>query len=371
MKEMKFYNSNTLVNLSNSILKHFGAESFHETIPEIDRLLKGHDKVAVLLFDGMGQNIVRKHLKEKSFLRSHYVHTINSVFPPTTSAATTAFLSGKYPIETGWLAWAQYFKEYNRNIILFKNTDYNTEEKIEGDYVAFKYFPYSTIFELIKKKNPDTDVFDIKRYPIHQDGPKKLRDSYRKINAKLETSKKCFMYYYFDSPDYEMHAKGIDSLTVHFYVKRIDRFVKKLANKNKDTLFIVIADHGHVNVEYFDICEHEDLYSLLSTPMTLEKRNAGFFIKKGKEQLFVDLFNKYYGEYFTLLSHDEILEKQIYGVGKMGKNVSDFIVDYIAISRTKYCLYASKELQYFGLHKGHHAGGTDEERLIDVSVINQ
>lgn len=371
MKNRVFYNSNTLVNLSNSILKHFGAETFHETIPEIDELLKGHDKVVVMLFDGMGQNIIRMHLKEKSFIRSNYVHTINSVFPPTTSAATTAFLSAKYPIETGWLAWAQYFKEYNRNIILFKNKDYNTGEAIEGENIGFKYFPYSSIFELIKSANKDVDVFDVKRYPIHQDGPKRLGDSYRKINRKLKDSKRCFMYYYFDSPDYEMHEKGIDSLTVHFYVKRIDRFVKKITKKNKDTLFITIADHGHVNVEYFDICDHEDLYSLLRTPMTLEKRNAGFFIKEGQEKLFEQLFDKYYGEYFTLLSHDEILEKQIYGVGKMGENVKDFIVDYIAISDTKYCLYASKELSYLGLHKGHHAGGTDEERLIDVSVFNK
>ena len=38
---MKAYNDNSLVNLSNSILKHFGAETFHNSIPEIDKLLKG------------------------------------------------------------------------------------------------------------------------------------------------------------------------------------------------------------------------------------------------------------------------------------------------------------------------------------------
>ena len=57
---MKVYNENSLVNLSNSILKHFCVETFHNTIPEIDELLKGHKKVVAVLFDGMGQNIVRK-----------------------------------------------------------------------------------------------------------------------------------------------------------------------------------------------------------------------------------------------------------------------------------------------------------------------
>lgn len=370
MQKMVFINSNTLVNLSNSILKHFNTPTFHETVPEIDEVLKGHDKVAVLLFDGMGQNIIRKHLKEHSFIRKHYVRTIYSVFPPTTSAATVAFLSAKFPIETGWLAWAQYFEEYKRNIILFRNKDYNTGETIEGDYVAYKYFPYTTIFELIQSHNADVDVFDIKRYPIYPDGPKKLRDSFKIVNKKLHSSKKCFMYYYFDSPDYEMHEKGINSLKVHNYVRRIDHFVKKLAKANPDTLFLTIADHGHIDVEYFDICEHEDLYSLLSVPLTLEKRNAGFYIKKGKNKEFEELFEKYYGQYFSLYNHDEILEKHIYGEGEMGKNVNKFIVDYLAIANTKYCLYASKEMNYLGLYKGHHGGGTKEERLIDVSAIN-
>ena len=109
MNRLQINNENTLVNLSNSILKHFGTNTFHNTIPEIDELLKDHKKVVAVLFDGMGQNIVRKHLKENSFIRKNYVTTINSTFPPTTAAATTAFLTGKYPIETGWLGWAEYF----------------------------------------------------------------------------------------------------------------------------------------------------------------------------------------------------------------------------------------------------------------------
>ncbi len=123
MNRFKVHNENTLVNLSNSILKHFGATCFHESIPEIDELLKGHKKVVAVLFDGMGQNITRLHLKENSYIRSNYVTTINSTFPPTTAAATTAFLTGKYPIETGWLGWAEYFKDYDRKVLLFAGTD--------------------------------------------------------------------------------------------------------------------------------------------------------------------------------------------------------------------------------------------------------
>ena len=365
---MEVYNKNSLVNLSNSILKHFGVNTFHESIPEIDDLLKGHKKVVAVLFDGMGQNIVRKHLKENSLIRSHYVTTINSTFPPTTAAATTAFLTGKYPIETGWLAWTEYFKDYDRNIILFKNTDYNTEEKLEGEDVADKYFPTTKIFELIQKAG--TPAFNISRFPIQENGPKKLLTSgVKMLNKTLKENDSCFIYFYWDSPDREMHETGIDSWTTKYQVHKAQRFMKKVVKDNPDTLFILLADHGHVNVEFFDICEHEDIYSLLSKKITLEKRTPSFFIKEGKNKEFEELFNKYYGQYFELLTKDEAFNINLFGEGEPAKGVKDVVGDYIAIAKDKYGLFASKEMKRLDTFKGHHAGGTKEERLIDISIF--
>ena len=161
---MNNYNKNNLINLSNSILQHFGVTPFHETIPEVDKLLKEHKKVVAVLFDGMGQNIVRKHLKENSFIRSHYVTTINSTFPPTTAAATTSFLTGKYPIETGWLGWNTYFKDFDRNIILFRGVDFNTGEQLNKPgkiNIADRYFPVKKIFELIEENNKKVKAINI------------------------------------------------------------------------------------------------------------------------------------------------------------------------------------------------------------------
>ena len=366
---MKVYNNNSLVNLSNSILKHFGAESFHESIPEIDNLLKGHKKVVAVLFDGMGQNIVRKHLKENSFIRTHYVTTINSTFPPTTAAATTAFLTGKYPVETGWLGWTEYFKEYDRNVILFRNIDYNTGEEIPGENIADKFFPTTKVFSLIEKTG--TRAFNISRYPIQNDGPKSLLiTGVNKLTKTLKENDSCFIYFYWDSPDREMHDTGIDSFSTHYQVKKAQRFMKKVVKKNPDTLFILLADHGHVNVKFLDICEHQDIYSLLSKKVTLEKRTPSFFVKEGKLEEFKVLFNKYYGEHFELLTKQEALHINLFGEGEHANGVEEVIGDYVAISHDEYGLLASKELSFLGAFKGHHAGGTKEERLIDISVFN-
>ena len=152
MKKLSKYN---LVNFSNSFLKHYGVDPFHETIPELDEVLKGHKKIVFMLFDGMGQAIVKRHLSEDSFIRKHYAFTMESTFPPTTAAATTAVLSGKSPIETGWTAWSAYFKDLDKNVILFLNVDYNTDEKLTTTPVRdiLKYESICLIFYFIFLKN--------------------------------------------------------------------------------------------------------------------------------------------------------------------------------------------------------------------------
>ena len=364
------FNQNNLINFSNSFLKHFNASTFYETIKEVDATLKGHKKVAVILFDGMGRNITRKHLSTKSFIRKHYLCTINSTYPPTTTAATTGFLTGKYPIETGWMSWAQYFDKYQRNVILFKNTDYNTEEKLEPASIAINELPIKTIFEIIKENNPNLDVFDVKRKPIDPKGPKTLKGFETKINTTLKHAKECFAYFYFDSPDYEMHAYGINHKRIHAYVKNINNMVKRVVDNNKDTVFFVFADHGHINVKFLDICEHEDLYALLDKPISFEKRTANFFVKDDKQEEFKQLFNKYYGHYFKLFFKQEVLDGELFGKGDVNPKALTFIGDFIACSVSKYAIYASKEMKDKQVFKGHHAGMTLNEMLIDVSAYN-
>ena len=367
---MKNYNDHNLVTFSNSLLKHYHVAQFHQTEQAIDTALGDHKKVVVMSFDGMGQNIVPKHLKYNSFLRQHILCTINSTFPPTTTAATTAFLTGKYPIETGWMAWAQYFDKYQKNIILFKNLDYNTETKAEPENIANTELPIKSIFELIKEKNKDVHVFDVKRWPIDADGPKSLRDFERRINKSIRHKDKCLGYFYFDSPDREMHVRGINSFAVHRYVKRINNMIKRLMIKNPDTLFLTFADHGHINVKYLDICEHQDLYELLNKPLSFEKRTPTFFIKEGKNKEFETLFNEYYGKHFELMSKEEALQLQMFGEGVVNFKALQFIGDYVATSKDEYCLYASKEMARMDFFKGHHAGNTSEEMTIDVFACN-
>ena len=142
----------SIVSLSCSILKHYGAEYHHKTFEPMDELLQHPYKhVVIMLFEGLGMEVLRRHLPENSFLRSHALGELSSVFPPTTTAATTSIESGLTPAEHGWLGWNLYFPELGDIVSLFPNTRRGTQEQAAKFHAARQYLRYRTVYEKIEE----------------------------------------------------------------------------------------------------------------------------------------------------------------------------------------------------------------------------
>ena len=77
----------------------------------------------------MGYNILNRTLNEESFFRKNLVKRLTSVFPATTTAATTSIRTGLDPIEHCWLGWNTYIKPIDQVITLFIGCDKITKEK--------------------------------------------------------------------------------------------------------------------------------------------------------------------------------------------------------------------------------------------------
>ena len=48
---------------------------------------------------------------------------ITTVFPATTTAATTSIATGLNPVEHGWLGWNMYIEPIDETITLFRNCE--------------------------------------------------------------------------------------------------------------------------------------------------------------------------------------------------------------------------------------------------------
>lgn len=368
-----FDRKRNLVTLSSSILKHYGIHTEHPYIPEIVEKMKEKKKFAFLLFDGMGKSLLEKHLPPDSFLRKHVAMDIDSVFPPTTVAATNAFLSSKYPKETCWLGWSQYFQEKDTIIDVFQNRDNLTKEPLPYSNPIEKIGQYISVFDQVKLTCPSTKVKTI--FPSFKEGgANTLEEWLTMFNAFLLENEDALVYGYWTDPDHFAHEHGVDSIFVKDFLTRLDAIIETLSKAHPDTQFYIFADHSLVDVKWLKIDEHADFFATLIRPSSIEPRAATFFVKEDKKEEFEKLFKRYYAKYFDLLSREEVLKSNLFGEGKEHKDFLSFIGDYVAISVDKYCFdYIAPELKnssgYIDMVAA-HAGGIKEESIISLIQIN-
>ena len=201
--------SNSLVNLSCSVLKRFGAEYGHKTLPCADEWMgKGFRNVVVVLLDGMGCEAIDFHLKEDGFFRSHYRCGISSVFPPTTTAATTTMESGLTPAEHGWLGWSLYFGEIHKVVNAFTNQDQYERCAAEDYHVASRFIPYTKIYDKINRAGVGHG------YSVSHFGTNKIEtldEMCEEIQRLCGQEDEKYIYAYWEEPDSTMHDQGCHS----------------------------------------------------------------------------------------------------------------------------------------------------------------
>lgn len=368
---MKYYqNDNCLVNLANSILKRYTGNTFHNTIPEIDKALKNAKKTVLFLFDGMGEKILEKHLAKDSFLRSHKIWNISSTFPPTTVAATTAVKTGKYPLETGWLAWSMRYKDEGLNKDVFINRNSQTKEELTTPS-HFIIEPYDSIPSLINKHYKKDIAYILEPYPICKDknSVKTLKGFFTRAAKLANKNEESFIYAYWPSPDDYMHLLGTKKAKIRNIICKINKDLEDFHNKNKDINIIVISDHGMIDALYLNNMEedHPDLAKLRDGYSYFEKRSVAFNVKNGCESQFKDLFLKYYSDHFDIYDRSEIIDKEFFGpINDQSIKHYKYLPNFICLSKDRYSLY---DFSGASLYPGHHGGISLDEFSIDVHFI--
>lgn len=363
---------NCLVNLSNSFLKRYGVPTFHPTMGDVDSILACHDHVVVLLFDGMGKALLDKHLSPGHPFKKAVFKTITSTFPPTTVAATTSLLNGRFPIETGWLGWNQYFKEFKRNVDVFNNDDSVTKIKVAPGNALKQKAPYEDILSMIAKAHPDLYVTSLWPDIIQNGTVVDLQHFFKETDEICSDPRPKFIYGYWHQPDGLIHLNGVSSSIVAETIGEIAQGVLDLAQKHPQTLFLVLADHGLVDVEFLAMEEHPDFYATTKRMFSNEPRAPFFFVKPHQEAQFEQLFQHYYGNDFVLMSRKEVLSQQWFGEGIPHPVCKEFIGDYMAVATSNKAFdYLIDGKIAHAKFKAHHAGMTEEEMLIDLMILNR
>lgn len=240
----------SLLSLSSSILKYFGVKDCkHKSLPELDSLLQKQPKnVVVMLFDGLGSSLLDWHLPQSAFLRQHKLCDISSVFPPTTTAATTTVQSGYSPFEHSWLGWDLYFSELDENVTAFRNKLQKDGSKAASYNIAQKYIPYKSIFDRISEADGTVGVHYLSMFSSEKVFT--VRSAMKKILKISRQPGRQYIYLYWYQPDHAMHQNGVKDKKITSMVDKINKRVEKLSSQLTDTVAVAIADHGLVDVEW-------------------------------------------------------------------------------------------------------------------------
>lgn len=355
--------NNCLTNISCSIMAHFGLPYKHATNKELDQeLSKNYQNIVLFLFDGMGSNLLDRNLPTDAFLKKHKVKDVTSVFPPTTTSCTTTILSGLNPSEHGWLGWNMIYNQEKIIVSMFPNTLKDTEIPAAPFSMAEKYFAYNSLIDEINKKD--------KAYylaPFGENAYVGLDGLFNRVNEILKEDGKKFIYAYSDEPDHTMHKIGTDAKETIDLFATINAKVEEFTKNINDTLVIVIADHGHLNVEPIILCEYPDLINTLDGNIWLEGRSCAFKVKEGENRNFEQIFTKHFGEYFDLYSKQEVILKEFFGPGNYHPKFSESLGDYLAVAKgNKYFRY-----DYNGeIFKSTHAGISADELYVPLIIYS-
>lgn len=352
-----------IANLACSMLKHYGLEAPNPTLPEVDLLLqKQYRNVVVLLLDGMGINVLQKHLAEDGFFRRNLRFPYSSTFPPTTVAATTAVTSGLYPNQSAWLGWTGYFPALDRNVVYFLNKDYDTGEEITECHAASAYVPYCNLAEQIQTTGVQTHGICswMEPYPRNYDA---FCGEIARLCASPERK---YIYAYWEEPDKTMHPKGTSAPEITRILNVIEHRTEQLASELQDTLLLITADHGMVDVECCLLDQYPDLTDCLLRKPSIESRAVNFFVIPGREAAFERLFTQYFGEDFLLFTKAEVLEKGLFGTGINHPQLDGMLGSHLAVAAGIKAIRTKNKF-----YRGEHAGLTEDEMTIPLIAIEK
>lgn len=365
---MIVYYDESILSYIASIRRYFDLSSSYEPNQKFSSLIenKKPKKIFLMLVDGMGANLINNKLAEDSFLRKNMVFKTTTVFPPTTTAATTSVRNGKAPCENGWLGWTQYIKEIDDTIIPFFGKGFYNDKDYGRD-LMYKTVPVTFIEDELKQKGVSARIL----FPTFmEDGCEDFDTMCNRLIDYSHCDEYQFIYAYWDKYDTYMHEHGPSSKICDAYLAHINYEIERLAqNLDEDTMLVVVADHGQVDVK-----EEYNIYGskyekYLNQKPALETRATAFYIKDEYKDEFRKEFINEFEDRFVLLDHQQVLDTHLFGDRENHPRFEEFIGDYIAIAKAN-TVFAYKQEPTPSL-KGQHAGMCEDELMIPVIVYQK
>lgn len=397
-----FYEKYCFSNIPSTILSFFGIKTKRPTLPSelYEEKIEGSNKVVLFLIDALGYNQWIRYNNEffRTFTQKGLVSPITTIFPSTTAATITTISSGLTPQEHGLPEWNVYFKEIDMIIDTLpfrplgdKNRDSLLEKKVNPKIL----FDSRTIYQKLKNSRIKSFVFKNKSYAesvyskLIDKGSEvisfiNISDLAVNLRKRLEKEKgPAYIFIYYDCVDSMQHEygpyteeHGAELSTFSYALKRelLGKIKKRVA---KETIFIITADHGQLNIppkKTLYLNKYKKLVNSFQEsngkPIlpTGSPRDVFLYVKPEKLEEIQDYLSNLLKGKAKVMKSEDALKMGLFGIGKVHKDFIDRIGNLLILPYSESLIWyehiKGKKVKLIG----HHGGLSKEEMLIPFSV---
>lgn len=399
-----YYRKNCISNIPGTILNFFGDNNKRKLPKKMTENIDGElNNVVLFVLDGLGFNQFLHYYKDLKFLTNlaekSEVFPLTSVFPSQTTNALSTLNTGLTPQEHGLFEYYIYLKEIDMivNTLRFEPIGSNyRNELVENGFKPATLFKGKTIHNKLKKSGVKTYTHIFTSYAYSPcskllfEGSKiipsiKSSDLIVNLRKNLEkTNGPTYFFVHLSNLDTIAHQYGPHSYEYYVELSTISsliqkELVEKIKQKTaKETLFLVTADHGGVNINpkkttylncFPDVIENLQ-YGKRGKQIlpTGSARDVFLHIVEKKLTETKDLLNQKIGSKAKVIETKDAIKDGIFGFGEVGKEFLERAGNLLILPYRNETVW----FEHFKNRKinllGHHGGLNEGEMLVPFTI---
>ena len=364
-----------------------------------------YDKVILFFVDAFGWRFFQQYAETYPFLKTFLSHgavsKMTSQFPSTTAAHVTCMHTGLNVGQSGIYEWNYYEPLVDEIItpLLFAYAGEKKRDSLKRSGISAEaFFPTRTLYQKLQTRGITSYVFQSESYT-----PSTFSDivykgatvfSFKRLSEALSNLvelatatilTKVYYFLYFDKIDAICHTYGPQS---HLFQEAVDTFLrmmeelfyKKLSGKVGQTLLILTADHGQVEVDprrTFYLNKHSS-----EIEQYLQRNQGGkllvpagsardmfLHVKEERIDEAVVLLQKHLAGIAEVYYTEQLVAQHFFGSSEPSKEFLARVGNIVILPYQHETVWWYEEGKFDMHFKGHHGGLTTEEMEIPLLLL--
>lgn len=368
------YGESALADLLPSVLASLGVPGEPNPLELADTA-----RAVVLLVDGMGWELLRRHPDVAPFLNSLDGRPLTSGFPSTTVTSLASFGTGLPPGSHGLTGYSSYVEEVGEAVNWLAWRPVGQHRDLRERLVPEELQPQPTVFE----RAADAGISVTMAAPAHFDGSGLTRavlrgaryagsvgwgDTLAQAAHGADRGHRSLVYCYLSELDLVGHVRGSESDACLAQLQLVDAFAEALAARlPADAVLHVTADHGMVTVSEEQKVDF-DSSSVLSDGVTAlagEPRARHVHARPGAVADVLAAWQAELGERMWVGRRDDAVTAGLFGP-VVTTVARQRIGDVVAIARGDVAVVRRQAESTLSSLPGQHGALTDDELLVPL-----